>query len=176
MTPTSARALRRARVAALRQAEPELSLRSMADRLGISRDTVRRDLEALQAAPVAQSATAARGGAAPDRPVAHAAPQVTAGGAPALAHSATAAPGPAGVAGPLAGIDVSQWRSLRQDLAVLAQTGRSPEALVHQAVATLAHAYRRALAAGQVEPGRSFFVAEMTLRQPPARPDTDGPP
>ena len=59
MTPASARNLRRSRVAQLRQAEPDLSHRDMAQRLGISKDTVRRDLEALDA-EAAQPAPRAR--------------------------------------------------------------------------------------------------------------------
>ncbi|MFJ4687080.1 HTH domain-containing protein [Streptomyces sp. NPDC088789] len=69
MTPSSARAMRRRRVAELRAAEPRLSFRQMAARLEISRDTVRRDLAALGLA--AESAPPA--GAA-DRPVSHTAP------------------------------------------------------------------------------------------------------
>lgn len=150
MSPATARTVRRARVRQLAQDEPELSLREVADRLGISKDTVRRDLEAM-----AQDDTA---------PVAHTAPQVTAGGAeqgetPGAAcdtgttgGAATDAPGataatlprriaPGGVA-----LDLSQWPELRRDLALLAQTGRSAEALVRQAVTALAFGYRTALA------------------------------
>jgi hypothetical protein len=90
VSPASARALRRRRVAELRAAEPELSLRQMADRLGISRDTVTRDLEAIdqEAAdnrppaetpdPAAEAPSA--GDAAEGAPVADPAPQVSEGG------------------------------------------------------------------------------------------------
>ncbi|MFJ2303795.1 MULTISPECIES: hypothetical protein [unclassified Streptomyces] len=74
---------------------------------------------------------------------------------------------PRRAAGPLAGIDVSQWPALRRDLAILAQCGRSPEALVHQAVVTLAHSYRQALARGELAPGQPFIAMDMTLRPLP---------
>ncbi|MGC5034134.1 hypothetical protein ACPXCS_06105 [Streptomyces sp. DT190] len=82
---------------------------------------------------------------------------------------------PRRVADPLAGMDVSQWRALSRDLAVLAETGRTPEALVHQAVTAMAYAYRLARKAGDLEPGQWFLVADMTLRPSPhsaARPET----
>ncbi|MGA5076226.1 helix-turn-helix domain-containing protein [Streptomyces griseoincarnatus] len=171
MTPASARNLRRSRLAQLRQAEPDLSQRDMAQRLGVSKDTVRRDLEALDA-EAAQSAPPVDQAAAPDaEPVAHAAPQASAEAAPPRATTVAAVAQPAPpvdlprrVAEPLAGMDVSQWRALRRDLAVLAQTGRSAEALVHQAVAALAHQYGRALARGELVPGQPFVVRDMVLR------------
>ncbi|MGW1324820.1 hypothetical protein ACWD64_20035 [Streptomyces antibioticus] len=52
---------------------------------------------------------------------------------------------------------------LRRDLAVLAQTGRSAEALVHQAVTALAHAYRLALDSGRLTTGTAFIVRAMDL-------------
>ncbi|WP_309095244.1 helix-turn-helix domain-containing protein [Streptomyces sp.] len=157
MTPASARDLRRARVAQLRQAEPHLSHREMAERLGVSKDTVRRDLEALDA-EAAQSAPPTK------EPLAQVAPQVNEPGAPGRAPDAPAAGLPRRVADPLAGMDVSQWRALRRDLAVLAQTGRSPEALVHQAVLSVAHSYRQALARGDLQPGQPFLISSMQLR------------
>jgi len=171
MTPASARNLRRSRLAQLRQDEPDLSHRDMAQRLGISKDTVRRDLEALDA-EAAQSAPLANPSTAPDAgPVAHTAPQVSTEAAPpcatpadVVAQAAPLVDLPRRVAEPLADMDVSQWRALRRDLAVLAQTGRSAEALVHQAVAALAHQYSQALARGDLEVGRPFVVRDMTLR------------
>ncbi|WP_225080481.1 hypothetical protein [Streptomyces sp. CoT10] len=74
---------------------------------------------------------------------------------------------PRRVAEPLAGIDASQWPALRRDLAVLAQCGRSAEALVHQAVVALAYGYRQALARGDLEPGQPFIAVDMTLRPLP---------
>ncbi|NJP75713.1 hypothetical protein, partial [Streptomyces sp. C1-2] len=55
---------------------------------------------------------------------------------------------PRRVAQPLAGVDLSQWRAARRDLAILAQTGRSAEALAQQAITAVAHHYARALARG----------------------------
>lgn len=171
MTPASARDLRRARVAKLRQEAPDLSHRDMAQRLGISKDTVRRDLEALDA-EVAQTAPPADETQAPDAPpVAHTAPQVSEDAAPlaepsstVVASSEPARPLPVRQADPLAGMDVSQWRALRRDLAILAQSGQSAEALVHQAVVATAQAYRKALAAGELQPGDGLLITGMTLR------------
>lgn len=185
MSPASARALRRRRVAELRAAEPDLSLRQMADRLGVSRDTVTRDLAEIdqdpagtappagRPEPVAEASSAA--GSATGAEAADPAPQVSGGGRTdqPVAGEASAAPvaqdrPPAGlprrVAEPLAGIDVSQWPALRRDLAVLAQSGRSAEALVHQAVVALAYGYRQALDRGDLQPGQPFIVSGMTLR------------
>lgn len=166
MTPASARGLRRARVAELRQAEPGLSLRQMAQRLGLSRDTVRRDLADLDE-QAAQSATpvdeSAPGGAGGPAGVAHLASQVSEGGAGGASQDRPPARLPVRVAQPLSGIDLSQWPALRRDLAQLAQTGRSPEALVHQAVVALAHNYGKALADGLIEVGQPFHVLAMTL-------------
>ncbi|MFF8034888.1 hypothetical protein [Streptomyces sp. NPDC016626] len=80
---------------------------------------------------------------------------------------------PRQVSDPLADMDVSQWRALRKDLAVLAQTGSQPEALVHQAVVQFAYSYRQALAAGELQPGQPVLITGMTLRpagRPAARP------
>lgn len=175
MTPASARDLRRARVAQLRQAEPDLSHREMAQRLGISKDTVRRDLDALDA-DAAQPAPPADQAPAPEPdPVAHPAPQVSeADASPAdtatdpVAQTAPPAQLPRRVADPLADMDVSQWRALRRDLAVLMLTGRTAEAMVHQAVVALAHCYRQALTHGELEHGQPFLVSGMTLRPLPA--------
>ncbi|MFJ2514668.1 helix-turn-helix domain-containing protein [Streptomyces griseoviridis] len=206
MTPATARAMRRRRVADLRAAEPDLSLRQLADRLGISRDTVTRDLEALDRTP-AEPAPPADRPAAPVRPVDETAPQVSAGSAttgPASAGPAAGRPGPvdravrpvdetAPPAAPggrtaadsaplpvrrdlLAGIDVSRAPALRRDLAILAQTGDRAEALVHQAVVAFAHAYRRAIAAGDIEAGARVHITGMTLRQMPGRPPADAAP
>lgn len=178
MTPASARSLRRADVAELRRAEPDLSLRQMAQRLGMSRDTVRRDLADLDAA-AAQSATAAADPATPvadsasgdadgTDQVAQSAPQVSGGGALGVAQDAPRTGLPRRVAQPLDGIDVRRSAALRRDLAVLAQTGFSPEAIVHQAVLELAHHYRKALNSGALPPNRPFNVRAMTFVALPA--------
>ena len=167
MSPASARALRRRRVADLRVAEPDLSLRQMAERLGVSRDTVSRDLADI-GRRAADSATAAETGTAGpvehSAPVAHGAPQVSDGG---RAADATAAGLPRRVAQPLAGVDLARWPAARRDLAVLAQTGRTAEAMAHQAITALAHHYARALAAGDIEPGQEFIVTAMEQRPLP---------
>ncbi|MFJ9381856.1 hypothetical protein [Streptomyces sp. NPDC101455] len=138
-----------------------LSQRAIARRLQVSKDTVRRDLEQDEPA-------AAPDDMPPGEPDTAAAPQVG------LAEVGEAAPGgepsgepvaqlPRRVADPLAGMDVSQWRALRRDLAVLAQTGSSPESLVHLAVVALSHQYGKELAAGRLTPGQRFVVRSMDL-------------
>lgn len=154
------RNMRRENVRQLSQREPGLSHRQLGDRLGISKDTVRRDLDAL-----AQEAGA--DGAAPDEPDQASAPQVSEGGADGADEDAPDEPRrelPRRLA-PLAGApDLSQWPALRRDLAVLAQSGISTEALVHHAVTALAHAYRGALDRGELRPGDRFIVRAMELR------------
>jgi DNA-binding transcriptional MocR family regulator len=147
VTPADARALRRRKVAELRAAEPDLSLRQMAERLGLSRDTVTRDLAEIDRR-AAESAPPADG---PRAPVAETAP-----------------PLPVRAPDLLAGIDVSGSRALRRDLAILAQSGERAEALVHQAVVALAHQYRQDLAAGRLRPGQRFLVRSVDLRLAPA--------
>jgi hypothetical protein len=129
-----------------------LSRRAIADRLGISRYMVGR----LLAESVA------------DRPaeVADVADQVADRSATVADH-APDRPLPQRVAQPLDGFDVSQWPAVRRDLAVLAQTGRSAEALAHQAVTAMAHHYRRALDHGDIAAGQPFIVTQMTLRPIP---------
>ncbi|MGW1892127.1 helix-turn-helix domain-containing protein [Streptomyces sp. NPDC002004] len=67
-TPTAPeRAARRAAVRQLADAEPQLSARQIAARLGLSKDTVRRDLDALrQTAPDAARTKAPPAPSAPD--------------------------------------------------------------------------------------------------------------
>uniref|UniRef100_A0AAU1ZZM0 HTH domain-containing protein n=1 Tax=Streptomyces sp. NBC_00093 TaxID=2975649 RepID=A0AAU1ZZM0_9ACTN len=151
------RNMRRENVRQLRQREPDLSHRQIAERLGISKDTVRRDLDAI-------AEEAGADGAAPD---ASTAPQVsvvgTAGGAPDEPGESRRAL-PRRMA-PLAGApDLSQWPALRRDLAQMAQSGMSVEALVHQAVVAVAHGYRQALDRGELQPGDRFLVSGVTLR------------
>lgn len=138
-------------------AETGMSQRKIAARLRVSKDTVRRDLAALES----QSGD---GDAPPDAPVASDAPQVTLCDTPEGAPlGAPVARLPRRVAQPLDGVDLRQWPAVRRDLAVLAQTGRSPQALAHQAITALAHHYARALAAGDLEPGQPFIVRDMVL-------------
>ncbi|MFM9653133.1 helix-turn-helix domain-containing protein, partial [Streptomyces galilaeus] len=90
-------------MAELRAAEPELSLRQMAERLGISRDTVTRDLEEIDR-EAAGSAPPAGPADEPVRPVDDSAPQASDGGSPVSATPAAepeppAEPGSATVSG-----------------------------------------------------------------------------
>lgn len=133
------------------------------------------ELVAEVAAPSAQVADEVAAGdsqSAADQPLS-AADRVAEGGRPvAAAEGRERRPVaelrlPRRVADPLAGMDVSQWRALRRDLAVLAETGRTAEALVHQAVTAVAYAYRLARKAGDLEPGQRFLIADMTLRPSP---------
>jgi transcriptional regulator with XRE-family HTH domain len=143
-----------------------LSQRAIARRLGVGKDTVRRDLEqdppsaAPDDAPPGEPDTAAAPQASPAE-----AEEAAPGGAPQDASVATL---PRRVADPLAGMDMSQWRALRRDLAVLAQSGLSAEALVHQAIVTLAHQYRQDLAEGRLPPGQRFLIRSMDLYLAPA--------
>ena len=135
-------------------AQEGLSQRAIAKRLKVSKDTVRRDLDRIAAA-------AEPDGAPASETAGPAEPQVTedASEGPAPDGAPQSAPMP----DPHAGIDVSQCRGLRHDLALLAQTGKTTEALVYQAVIAMAHAYRRALAHGDITPGVPFCVREMAL-------------
>ncbi|MET8826556.1 helix-turn-helix domain-containing protein [Streptomyces sp. NPDC004610] len=147
MSPESARAHRRREVADLRAAEPDLSLRQMAERLEISRDTVTRDLEVL-GLPVPGRSPA-------DRPVADSAPQ--------------ASPGDPAEPAPPAGAGLVRLRPVDRDLAVLAQTGRTPDEIAQQVIGAVADRYRHALAAGDIGPGVPFVVTGMVLRPLPHR-------
>lgn len=166
-------------------AEEGLSRREIGKRLKVSKDTVRRDLEQIKAGaapgdePLGEpddpdapqvSVAAAEDSAPRDEPPGEPVAQEADGRAPQDAPPASpGAPLPRRVADPLAGMDVSQWRALRRDFAVLAQTGQKPEALVHQAVITMAHAYKQALARRDITPGVPFLVRDMTLVPVPAR-------
>lgn len=158
--------------------EQGLSQRAIAKRLNIGKDTVRRDLERI-------ASMDEPGDAPPAEPDDQDAPQVSGGdtegdapsGAPRVAPLAqpdqAATPLPRRMAqagGPLAlpdGFDLRQWPAVRRDLATLAQTGQSPETLVHHAITAVAHHYRQALAAGDIAPGESFTVSHVTLRPLP---------
>lgn len=185
MSPASARALRRRRVAELRAAEPGLSLRQMAERLGISRDTVTRDLEEIDRAP-AESAPPAD---EPVRPVDDPAPQLREGGR--LASAGDASPDetksatgygrsvdavsaalPRRIAAEELVIDLGRRPGMRRDLAALADTGLSHQDLIGQAVYALAIAYQQAISAGHIPPG-PFAIRSLTVG--PLLPDEFGP-
>lgn len=142
-------------------AEEGLSQRQIARRLGVSKDTVRRDLERIAAETEPDDAPPAE----PHEPDA---PQVSTGDPEDSAPDSETPDEPVAqlprrVADPLADMDVSHWRALRRDLAVLAQTGQKPEALVHQAVVAMAHEYRQELARGDIQPGVPFLVSSVRL-------------
>jgi hypothetical protein len=171
VTPGSARSVRRDRVRRLAQDEPELSHRAIGERLGVSKDTVRRDLEAMaQADPDAVAQTApqlSEGGAdLAQGDGAGCATDAQDGAAPA-AQSASRPALPQrmaqGMAQRCGAIDLSRCAGCCRDLAILAQTGKSVEALVHQAIVAMTFGYRTALARGDVEPGAPFIVRDMTL-------------
>jgi DNA-binding CsgD family transcriptional regulator len=177
VTPASARSLRRRKVADLRVAEPGLSLRQMAKRLGISRDTVRRDLDDIDRAS-SQTAPQASEGAAESAPPVEVAAAVVAETAPpaedpgahaveAVAQPAPVARLPRRMADTELTIDLARWPALRRDLAVLAETGISPEGLINQAVVVLAFGYRQGVRSGAIRPDRAFVVRDMAVGPPP---------
>jgi transposase-like protein len=143
--------------------EEGLSARAIAERIGVGKDTVRRDLAALERRSATQGAPSSEP-RTPDAPQAgegdpeEAAPQ-----------DAPVAQLPLRVAQPLDGMDLSQWPAVRRDLADLVRCGRTPEGLAHMAITAMAHAYRQALARGDLEPGQWFQVREMTLTPLPHR-------
>ena len=153
-------------------AQEGLSQRAIAKRLKVSKDTVRRDLDRIAAA-------AEPDGAPASETAGPAEPQVTedASEGPAPDGAPQSAPMP----DPHAGIDVSQCRGVRPPQARPGQTGQTTQAQVihagvavglgtdgsvcadNQAVIAMAHAYRRALAHGDITPGVPFCVREMAL-------------
>ncbi|MFF8980209.1 DeoR family transcriptional regulator [Streptomyces cellulosae] len=185
MSAITARRLRREQLRRLTEAEPGLSHRALAQRLGVSKDTVRRDLEAMAQQALRRGATAAPqaveggasdaapGGAPAPRAVERGAAEPAPGGAPAPqpveGGAVDAAPGGAPVplprrstAGQLV-LDLADRPGLRRDLALLAQTGCTAEDLVTTAVRVLAAGYGRGLAAGHVRPGRPFAVTGVSV-------------
>lgn len=187
MSPENARAVRRARLARLLEDEPGLTRKELAQRLGLKKDTLRRDLAALaeERARSAREGQSVRAQCA-DEPArdapalepAHPAPQVTEGAAQNAPEPRTDdAPAAAGEAqrahpvrlprrghGARVEMDLRAWPAMRRDLAVLAQTGRTTEELISQAVVVLAYGYRQALARGDLAPGQPFVVTDLTLR------------
>lgn len=137
-----------------------LSQRAIGKRLHVSKDTVRRDLERLDTEAAPDSAPLAQ-------PDSSDAPQASEGEPEDSAPGG--APQRAPVVNPLAGIDVSRCAGLRHDLALLAQTGTPVEGLVYQAVIAMAHAYKQALARGDLQPGVPFMVREVRLTPLPHR-------
>jgi len=178
------------RLTLVRQLREEgLSQRAIAKRLKVSKDTVRRDFERLDAEGEPHTET---GDEPPPPPQTEPAPQVSEGDAAATGMDGAPDAEPTGApvaqlprrtsAGRL-DMDLRQWPGLRRDLAQLAQTGCTEEELVATAVRVLAAGYRQGLAAGDVQPGRPFAVTRLSVaalslpgrRVPPvARPASAG--
>lgn len=151
--------------------EEGLSQRAIAERLKVGKDTVRRDLERIAREAATETAPS-------DEPCTPDAPQTSEGGTGGDApQDAPVAQLPHRVAQPLGGVDLSQWPAVRRDLADLVRCGRSAEAVAHMAITAVAHAYRQALARGDLEHGQRFIVTDMTLRPlpTPAARTTPGP-
>ncbi|WP_329597784.1 helix-turn-helix domain-containing protein [Streptomyces pseudovenezuelae] len=171
-------------------AEEGLSQRAIAKRLKISKDTVRRDLERITAEaepgdePPAepetgdepQVAEAVDVGSAPQGapPAEPQAPVAELWDAPLDEPDEPDAPPsepvahlPRRVAHPRLEMDLDGRPAMRRDLAVLAQSGRTVEQLVSQAVIALAFGYRQALARGDLLPGETFLVTELTVKPAP---------
>ena len=150
-----------------------MSQRAIAKRLKVSKDTVRRDVERLDAE-----------GAPDDEPLAEPddepsttpddadAPQDSDGDRPDSGEDGAPRDEPPGepvahlprrVSATELVIDLSRRPGLRRDLALLAQTGCTAEELVVTAVRVLAVGYRQGLAAGDVQPGRPFAVTRLSV-------------
>lgn len=157
------RNLRRENVRQLIEREPELSHRQIADRLGVSKDTVRRDLDAL-----VQEAGAE--GAEPDAPVA---PQVSGGGAepgafsaPPTAHSGAPDAPPADPAQdePVLRIRLARRPRMLRSLCALREAGLKAPAVIDTVLAAFVGSYRQALAQGQLKPGERYQVTVRVRR------------
>ncbi|MBP5875684.1 DeoR family transcriptional regulator [Streptomyces scabiei] len=137
-------AARRAMVAELVRQEPDISARNIAARLGVGKDTIRRDLDAnataqrqTQPDPAAPEATSA-----PD------APPSAPDGAPASAPDAPpAAPADADR------LTVDLDDQLRADLATMTRTGMTSWDAIATAVSIVAGTYRNAWASGRIPDG-----------------------
>lgn len=160
-----------------------MSQRAIAKRLKVSKDTVRRDFERLDA----ESAPDAEPGDEPlTGPDDAEAPQVSAGDRPDTGDGGAPQDEPPGEPHPApddAGaprdepvaqlprrlsadrldIDMSRRPGLRRDLALLAQTGCTAEQLVVTAVRVLAAGYQKGLAAGDVLPHQPFQVTRLSV-------------
>ncbi|MFI6249018.1 helix-turn-helix domain-containing protein [Streptomyces sp. NPDC051016] len=125
---------RRAMVEELMRREPGISARKIADRLGVGKDTVRRDIAGIEA----EQRQSAPDPAAVEPEPAPAAPQETEAGAP---DEPPAQPDDAPDADRLT---LACDDQLRAGLAMLARAGHTPEDAVRLAVAVLARAYEGA--------------------------------
>ncbi|MEU9388301.1 helix-turn-helix domain-containing protein [Streptomyces sp. NPDC048279] len=173
-------------------ADEGLSQRKIAGRLGVSKDTVRRDLENTASqgdpgdapddepdggdAPQVSDAVAAEGApldAPGDEPDDGGAPQDAPPADPgsSVAHARPVEDAPPALprripAGQTIVLDLDQSPTLRRGLAELAATGLPPEALIAQAIAVLAVGYRQGVARGEIRPDRPFLVRSTTVGPP----------
>lgn len=176
-----------------------LSQRAIARRLGVGKDTVRRDLgqdppsagpddappgEPDTAAAPPVSAVEAEETAPDDAPQdAPSAETVADVAADTVVPRAPVARLPRRMADTELTIDLRQWPGLRRDLAVLAETGVSAEALINQAVVVLTHGYKQGVRCGVIRPDRPFVVRDLVVGPPrdfprrpaPARDAASGP-
>lgn len=136
-----------------------LSRRQIAARLGISKDTVRRDLSQAEQQSAADQAPDAPEDAPPAAP--DDAPPAEPG-APAAAPSPTVAHDGAHLV-----VDLARHPCLAADLAVLVRTGRSPGDVLAQAVGAVADAYRAALRDDRIDAGVPFFLPPIQLHPAP---------
>ncbi|MFI7137222.1 helix-turn-helix domain-containing protein [Streptomyces massasporeus] len=146
-----------------------MSQRAIAKRLKVSKDTVRRDFERLDAEDAPDDEPPGEPSTTPDDADA---PQVSAGDQPDNGGDGAPRDEPPGE--PVAhltrrasadrlDIDLRRRPGLRRDLALLAQTGCTAEQLVVTAVRVLAAGYQQGLAAGDVLPGRPFSVTRLSV-------------
>ncbi|NUS29786.1 MAG: HTH domain-containing protein [Streptomyces sp.] len=151
-----------------------LSQRQIAARLGISKDTVRRDLETIAShdepqdeppgAPdvpeAPQVSGAVQGDGAPrDEPPSADAPAAAPPGAPPAETEPRVAHG-----GALLVVALDDSPGLAEDLALLQEAGADAAEVVNFAVDRLATAYRTARGRGWLRPGQAFDVVQMQIK------------
>ncbi|MGW6910272.1 DeoR family transcriptional regulator [Streptomyces sp. NPDC054940] len=156
-------AARRAMVEELLRQEPGISARNIAARLGVGKDTIRRDLDAIA---TAQRQTAPE--PAPSEP--EPAPDAPSGAQDDAPDAPPEEPAPAAEAPPADDrLTVAYDDQLRAGLATLARAGHPPDSAVRFAVAFLAHGLKRLWATGAYPPGtvpdRLAVIAPSTTRQ-----------
>ena len=131
-----------------------LSQRQIAARLGVSKDTVRRDLRLGLRHPAHESAAGQR----PDAP--HDAPDGAPSGEPGAPQPETPADEAMDVAppAPVLRIDLARRPRLLMNLNAMMLAGLKAPAVIDDAVHAVAVAYQRAIAWGELKPGQPFQV------------------